>query len=68
MINERSDRKTGRLRRTYFPNVRFNSNLPNSWTALANDIPRVLEGMTQKWSVDNLDVHYAEMRRLGKYQ
>jgi hypothetical protein len=35
---------------------------------LANDVPRMLEGMAQKRSVDDLNVHDAEMRRLGEYQ
>ena len=54
--------------KTYFPNVCFDSNLTNRWTALANDVPRVLEGMAQIRSVDDLDVHRAEMRRLGEYR
>jgi hypothetical protein len=68
-INDQRSAHEGAVKReTYFPSVCFNSNLTNSWTALANDIPRMLEGMAQQRSVDDLDVHDAEMRRLGEYR
>jgi len=67
-LDRRSANEVTAKRGTYFPSVCFNSDLTNSWTALANDIPRLLEGMAQKRSVDDLDVHDAEMRRLGEYR
>jgi hypothetical protein len=68
-LNRRSSANEVSVKRgTHFPSGCFNSNLRNIWTALANDIPRVLEGMAQTWSVDDLDVHDAEKHRLGEYR